>query len=81
MKSKVYIVADRRGVQRMTKNPPDLFRGELAVALTVNIPDNVFRDPVLSAALDVPESAVIHPEIAISVGQDILAQDRPEETP
>lgn len=78
MKAKVYLVASRSGVLRMTKNPPDLFRGELAVALSVTIPDTAFREPILSATMEVPESAVIHPTIEVSAEQDVLAQD-PEE--
>lgn len=75
MKAKIYLIADRRGVQRMTKKAPDLFRGELAIAVNVVVPDSAFREPILTANLAVPEDAVIHPVIEMEVEQPVVAAD------
>lgn len=63
MKAKFYVVFDRSGAVRMTKKrAPSMYRDEIAVGFTVNLPDSVFREPVISAEVDVPEDRVLVPE-------------------
>lgn len=73
MKTVVYLVCNSRGVDRITKKrAPDLHGGEVAVKLTVNIPDKAFRTPFAEADLTIPETAVIHPTVDISIEDDLL---------
>lgn len=65
MKATIHLVIARRGVIRMTKNKPDLARDEIGVGLRLSIPDSAFLAPFVFADLDVPEHAVVVPEICV----------------
>lgn len=69
MKDTVFLVADENGVTRMTKRAPALYRNEVAVKLTVSVPDSAFRSLAVTASLDVPEDRVIRPEITLDIQQ------------
>lgn len=64
MKTKFYVVFDGSGALRMTrKHSPSMYRSEVAVGFSVEIPDTAFRSPTINVNLDVPEDRVILPEI------------------
>lgn len=68
MKNKFYVVFDRHGALRLNKKQlPALYRGEVAVAMTVTIPDSVFKNPIISADINVPEDAILQPTIEVEV--------------
>lgn len=67
MKDTAYIVVTAEGVQRMTKRVPSLAREELAVKVTITVPDASFRPWMVTAALDVPEDRVILPTVDATV--------------
>lgn len=67
MKDICYLVVTRSGVTRMTKRPPDLQRSEVAVKLSLTVPDTVFRSPFISADVAVTEQHVIVPKIEVAV--------------
>lgn len=67
MKTKVFLIATRKGVMRLTKTPPRLSRDEIGVSLTITIPDEAFRSPLISATLDVAEGSVMQPEIIVEM--------------
>lgn len=69
MKDTVFLVTDSSGVVRMTKRAPSLYRNEVAVRLTVQVPDSAYRSLQVSATLDVPEERVILPEIEVDVAE------------
>lgn len=48
MNQTIYLVADQRGVQRMTKSLPSLGRGEVPIKVDVTIEPGAFRTPVIS---------------------------------
>ena len=81
MKQTIFLIVTKQGVQRMTKRAPSLYRGEVAVALTVNIPTGVFRPLSIPATLDIEEGSVIHPTVEIEAlpnGQDEDVPHPPE---
>lgn len=43
----IYLVIDRSGVRRMTKNLPSLNRGEIPVKVKVTVENEAFRTPVI----------------------------------
>lgn len=47
MNETIYLVLDKWGVKRMTKNLPSLNRGEIPVKLNVTVAEEAFREPVL----------------------------------
>lgn len=65
MKTKVFLIADAWGVVRLTKREPALNRGEVAVRLTVTIPDAVFKNPIVDASVEVAEDRVIAPSVEV----------------
>ena len=65
MRQTVYLIATKQGIQRMTKRNPSLYRGEVAVALSVTIPAGVFRPLSIPAAIEIEEGQVIHPHVEI----------------
>lgn len=73
MKDAVYLVADANGVVRMTKRAPALYRQEVAVKVSVTIPDECFRSWVFVASVEVPDDRVIQPEI------EVEAEEIPQE--
>lgn len=63
MKTKFFVVFDQSGPVRMTKkHTPSLYRNEIAVSFSVDLPNSVFRAPVISASVVVPEDKIILPE-------------------
>lgn len=48
MKHTIFLVANERGVQRMTKSLPSLNRGEVPIKVDVTIEPGAFRTPVIS---------------------------------
>ena len=70
MKTKFYVVFDNSGAVRMTKkHSPSMYRSEVAVGFTVDIPDTAFRSPTISVNLDIPEDRVMLPEIEATVAE------------
>src|SRR4051812_30928589 len=47
MKDTIYLVVDQRGVQRMTKNMPSLYKGEIPIKLSLTVEATAFREPVI----------------------------------
>lgn len=70
-----FIVLSQYGIQRMTKRPGKLARGEIAIRVRLVVPKAAFEEPPISAEIVVPESAVIRPRVSVTV------QDAPAEVP
>lgn len=62
-----YIVMSQYGIQRMTKRPGKLGRGEVSVRVRLTIPTKVFEEPMFSAMVTVPESVVLRPGASVEV--------------
>lgn len=67
MKNKVYLVVSSDGVQRMTKRVPSLYRDEVAISISVSVPDSVFRTSMVAVSLEVPEDRVIQPTADVEI--------------
>lgn len=67
MKSACYLVLNARGVDRMTKRPPDLYAGEIAVRVTVEADPKHFRAPYVDAHIELEDRHIIRPEVAVEV--------------
>lgn len=51
MREVVWLVISPERVERMTKRPPDVRRGEIAAKVTVEVPRTAFRPPVIERTL------------------------------
>jgi hypothetical protein len=69
MKDSCFLVLSEYGIERMTKKQGVLKRGEVAVRVSVNIADKHFAEPTVSAHIDVPDCAVIQPQVNVDVEQ------------
>lgn len=49
----IYLVISRHGVERMTKNLPELRRGEIPVKLIMEVADTAFREPVIERRVEI----------------------------
>jgi hypothetical protein len=67
MKDTCHLVLSVDGIKRMTKGAGSLQRGEVSVKIAVSIADICFGTPTVSASIDIPESAVIHPRVDVQV--------------
>jgi hypothetical protein len=72
MKDTIYLAINRTGVVRMTKRPPSLYRDEVGVKLTVQVPDASFRPSLLEATLEVSEAAIIQPVVTVEEALEAL---------
>lgn len=61
------IFSDDGTTPRTTKHPPNLSRNEVAIRVKATIPDRVFAAVVPQATMEVPESAVLRPEVDMEV--------------
>jgi hypothetical protein len=53
MRDTIYLRVSPRRVEGMTKNLPDLHRGEIPVKLTVEVAATAFREPVIERRVEV----------------------------
>lgn len=67
MKDHCFVVLSEYGIQRMTKRPGTLKRGEIAVKVALTIPDKCFVEPDVTVSIDIPETAVIRPDVTVQV--------------
>lgn len=75
VKSNCYLVLSSSGIQRMTKNPPDMSAGEIAVKVTVKTDTRHFRMPYAEAVIELAERHLIHPDV------EVEAEPAPEVKP
>lgn len=61
------IFSDDGTTPRVTKNPPSLHRNEVAIRVKAKIPERVFAAVVPQATMEVPETAVLRPEVDMEV--------------
>jgi hypothetical protein len=69
MKDTIYLRFDRTGVNGMTKRPPALGAGELAVKIQVKVADGYFRQITPEATLEIDERFVIEPVVEVEPQQ------------
>lgn len=67
MKDVVYLILNRRGAAALRKCVPSLASGEIAIRLAISVPNAAFDKFIPRVAIDVPETAVIHPDLEITV--------------
>lgn len=60
-----WLVVDSQGSMRMTRAEPATLKGEVAVAISLNVPMSLFRKPRLKALIQVPAQAGLTNEDAI----------------
>lgn len=77
MKTSFYIAVNARGAARYTKGKPGMRAGEVAVRITLDIPDEAFRMPFVDANIEVPEGYVIKPDIMVWLEPELEVENDP----
>lgn len=76
MKIKQWLAISKSGITKVRKTKPDLDWNEIAVAIQLEIPDELFNRPIIDARLeikDVPRNA-FNPEIVVNTKELIEQQ-------
>ena len=55
MKETIYLVVSPYKVERMTKNLPELRRGEIPVKLELEVAEDAFREPVITKQVHITD--------------------------
>ena len=71
MKIAAFLIVNDNGAIRAVKSYRELQFNEIAVQVNLEVPDQLFRKPVVSADIVVPEDAVQTPEISAEVTENI----------
>lgn len=75
MKTNNWLVIGKNGIRKTCKKKPSLDWDEIAVCLQLEIPDELFRRPIIDAKLevkDIPNNAY-NPEVVINTA-DLIEQ-------
>lgn len=67
MKIRGYLTIGSRGSLRITKNTPSLYQDEISVKLDINVPDAIFKRPLPTLSIDLPENVVANPDAELAV--------------
>lgn len=71
MKTQFYLITNARGSVRTTKTNPDLKWDEVAVHLSLDLPQILFQRPQLQGSINVKESQVLPHKIDVDVINNI----------
>lgn len=66
MNDQIYLVITRTAITVMRRTRPNLYPGEIAIRLTINVPDSAF-DSVIPAEITLEEDHIIKPTITIEI--------------
>lgn len=76
MKVKQWLAINKKGITKVRKTKPDLSWDEIAIQIELDIPDELFKRPVISARIEVKDVplAEYDPEIIINTKELIEQQ-------
>ena len=67
MKDTCYLVLNKHGVKRLTKKPPALNGDERAVAIVIDVADEIFNYTFMKTELTITEEDVIEPSMEVQL--------------
>lgn len=71
MKTSFYLVVNDRGTTKTVKTRPNLAYNEVAIAVTLQLPNSLFQKPQLNASIVVPDEAVAPQTIQADMADNI----------
>jgi hypothetical protein len=71
MTTNFYLVVSRKGLERTTQTTPRLNPSEIAIRVTLEVPNSLFQTPQIQAAITIPESAAQHEPISAEVQDNV----------
>lgn len=55
MITKQWLIINKRGITRMTRTKPSLGYNEIAIAVQLQVPDELFERPVINAKIEIKD--------------------------
>jgi hypothetical protein len=76
MKTKQWLAISKSGIQRIRKSKPDLEWDEIAIQVTLDIPDELFERPIIDAKIEVKDvpNNVYDPSVILNTKELIEQQ-------
>ncbi|WP_316851173.1 hypothetical protein [Pedobacter agri] len=71
MKTQFFLKLNAKGSASVTKGRPALNWDEVAISVTMDVPDMLFRKPQLNAVISIPESAATPQNIDVEMQDNI----------
>lgn len=71
MITKFYLVVNSNGTAKVVKNQPGLNWNEVAIFVNLELPNQLFQKPQLSAQIKIADSQVAPTEIAVDMQNNI----------
>lgn len=71
MKIKGYLTVNSRGAMRITKTQPALDWNEISILVGLELPDALFRKPMLQASIVLPEEVAMKDPITAEVVDNV----------
>lgn len=71
MKKQFYLTISRSGSIKATKNQPGLDWDEISIGMTLEIPDQIFKKPILNASITIPEDVAMKSPINAEVADNV----------
>lgn len=70
MKTSAWITINNRGIIRTTKGQPSIDWNEVSIRININLPDELFDRPRLTADITIPKEAALPTEITAETVED-----------
>lgn len=71
MKKQFFLTVSRNGSVKATKNHPNLDWDEISIGMTLDIPDQIFKKPLLTASITIPEDVAMKSPINAEVADNV----------
>lgn len=78
MNETIFLVFDRYGIKKMTKNLPSLGRGEQFIKLEVDIAEEAMKPPILTQKIEITDWRGGVAFNDISLGQMVITEEEAE---
>lgn len=67
MRDTIYLILEKTGAVGIRKGRPNLNAGQVAVRLQITISDGFFDRFIPDVSIDIPDGAVLKPQVAIEL--------------
>ena len=69
MRDVVYLICTKSGVERLRKTVPLLKRGEVAIKVSVEVDDELFKQPIVETELKAEEKHIIKGQASVQANE------------
>lgn len=73
METSFYLVVSRKGAQKITQTPPRLEADQIAMHVSLELPNSLFERPLLQAHVKLPQSLTTPEPLSVEVQETVVA--------